>query len=483
VKKHYRIFFFAAPFLLIGFISCKKINEATDLGGDLIPAVDNVNTFEVALNAVTNNMLYNDTSKVNYSDLVAAGDLNDPEFGTTHAGFHFNITPVSLGTNPFLGRDTTKIIDSVVLSLQYDNSYGDTLNGFQTLHVYEIAPNQDFKDTVLYKYADPSTDFPTTGSELGSATFTAKSAKDSIRLIRAGDTTTVNNVVRIRLDNSLGERFAQYDTTASMLSGGYHSDTTSGSIFRKLFAGFAIKADNGSNMLSYFDLTATSQTRLTVYYQIVHNNGKRDTLSTDFNHRTNGQANYVKMTPASNWATYLNNGTPDDDKLYIQSAPSGSYASINVPDLSTLGNKVIHKAEIITSVLPSAGADKFTPPPYLFLDYTNSGTPDTAFLFDRDINLGVNQSIDLSLFGGNLKNNQYRFDITRYVQGIVTRHTPNDTLRLYAPLRTQLFVPLAGIYVRPQIEQAIGMGRVVLGGGNFVNADQRLRLRIIYSNL
>jgi hypothetical protein len=278
VKKHYRIFLFAAPFLLIGFISCKKINEATDLGGDLIPAVDNVNTFEVALNAVTNNMLYDDTTKVNYSDLVAAGDLNDPEFGTTHADFHFNITPVSLGTNPFLGRDTTKIIDSVVLSLQYDNSYGDTLNGFQTLHVYEIAPNQDFKDTVLYKYADPSTDFATTGSELGSATFTAKSAKDSIRLIRAGDTTTVNNVVRIRLDNSLGERFAQYDTTASMLSGGYHSDTTSGSIFRKLFAGFAIKADNGSNMLSYFDLTATSQTRLTVYYQIVHNNGKRDTL-------------------------------------------------------------------------------------------------------------------------------------------------------------------------------------------------------------
>lgn len=483
MKKHTRIFFFAALFLLVGFISCKKINEATDLGGDLIPAVDNVNTFEVALNTVTNNLLYNDTTKVNYSDLVAAGDLNDPEFGTTHAGFHFNLTPVSLGTNPFLGRDTTKIIDSVVLSLQYDNSYGDTVNGVQTLHVYEIAQNPDFKDTVLYKYADPTTDFPTTGSELGTATFTAKSAKDSIRLIRKGDTTTVNNVVRIRLDNTLGERFAQYDTTSSSLSGGYYLDSTNGSIFRKLFAGLAIKADNGSNMLSYFDLTTTSKTRLTVYYQIVHNNGTRDTLSTDFTHRTNGQANYVKMTPASNWASYLNNGTPGDDKVYIQSAPSGSYASVNIPDLSTLGNKVIHKAEIISSVLPSTGSEKFTPPPYLFLDHTNSGTPDTAFLFDRDISLGVNNSIDLSLFGGNLKNNQYHFDITRYVQGIVTRHTPNDTLRLYAPLRTQLYVPLAGAYVRPQIAQGIGMGRVVLGGGNYLNADQRLRLRIIYSNL
>lgn len=483
MKKHNRIFFFAALLLLIGFISCKKINEATDLGGDLIPAVDNVHTFEVALNAVTNNLLYNDTTKVNYSDLVAAGDLNDPEFGTTHADFQFNLTPLSLGTNPFGGRDTTNIIDSVVLSLQYDNSYGDTLSGIQTLHVYEIASNPDFKDTVLYKYSDPSTDFPTTGAELGSASFTAKSAKDSIRLIRAGDTTAVSHVVRIRLDNSLGERFAQYDTTGSLLSGGFHLDSTNGSIFRKLFAGLSVKADNGSNVLSYFDLTSGSKTRLTVYYQTVHSNGTRDTLSTDFAHRTNGQTNYVKMTPASNWATYLNNGLTEDDKVYIQSAPSGSYASVNVPDLSTLGNKVVHKAEIIASVLPSVGSDKFSAPPYLFMDYTNSGTPDTAFLFDKDINLGVNQSIDLSLFGGNLKNNQYRFDITRYVQGIVTRHAPNDTLRIYAPLRTQLFVPLAGAYIRPQIAQGIAQGRVVLGGGNFVNADQRLRLRIIYSNL
>jgi hypothetical protein len=54
---------------------------------------------------------------------------------------------------------------------------------------------------------------------------------------------------------------------------------------------------------------------------------------------------------------------------------------------------------------------------------------------------------------------------------------------LYAPLRTQLFVPLAGIYIRPQIAQGIGQGRVVLGGGNYFNTDQRLRLRIIYSNL
>lgn len=31
------------------FFSCTKINEATELGDDLIPAVDNVNTFDTTL--------------------------------------------------------------------------------------------------------------------------------------------------------------------------------------------------------------------------------------------------------------------------------------------------------------------------------------------------------------------------------------------------------------------------------------------------
>ena len=77
MKRHFPIFFFAALFLVIGFLSCKKINEATELGGDLIPVVDNVNTFEVALSAISNNQRFNipfsDTTKVFYDDFVAPG--------------------------------------------------------------------------------------------------------------------------------------------------------------------------------------------------------------------------------------------------------------------------------------------------------------------------------------------------------------------------------------------------------------------------
>ena len=161
-----RIFVFSIGSVFLGllffFSSCKKINEATELGGDLIPAVDNVHTFEVSLSSVTRNILFSDSTKVLFTDRVALGDLNDPEFGNTHANFDFNIVPSTVGSYPFLNKDSVEI-DSVVLSLAYRAAFGDTLNnGMQTVRVYEIAQNAPFYDTTLYKYTDPNSDFATT---------------------------------------------------------------------------------------------------------------------------------------------------------------------------------------------------------------------------------------------------------------------------------------------------------------------------------
>src|SRR5262249_45918165 len=134
------IFFSSLTFLS----SCKKINEATTLGDDLIPAVDNVHTFEVALSTITNNALFIDTTVVGYNDFVTLGDFNDPEFGHTHANTAFNIIPSTIGVYPFVKQDSLEI-DSVVLSLSYHGAYGDTVNdGIQTLRVFEIDPNSGF---------------------------------------------------------------------------------------------------------------------------------------------------------------------------------------------------------------------------------------------------------------------------------------------------------------------------------------------------
>lgn len=485
MKKHLPIFFFAAFFLSV-FFSCTKINEATDLGGDLVPAVDNVNTFQTTFDAVTNNLLYNDTTKVNFGDLLAAGDLDDPEFGSRHADFYFNILPSVLGVYPFKSKDSIVVMDSVVLSLSYARGYGDTSSGMQTLRVYEIDLGSDFNDTTLYRYSDPTTQFAT-GSELGSKTFSVSSIKDSIPIIRGGDTTKVARVVRIKLSNSLASKFAQFDTTRGPM-GGYYKDTAQnvvpGKKFRSLFKGLAVKADNGGNVLSYFNINDYAKSRLTVYFKVMHPaTGKNDTLSFDFYHTTNGQANYVKTTRAGSWEAYLTNGSNNDDKVYLQSSPSGSYAAVTIPGLSSFKNKVVHRAELIVPRLASAGADVFTPPVQLFLDRTNSFTPDTAFALYKDLGISINGSLDLSLFGGRQKNGAYIFNVTRYVQSIATSQTPNDTLRLYAPLRTTLYAENVKQYITVPVAPAIALGRVVLGGGNYAIPDQRMRLRIVYSNL
>jgi len=455
------------------FLSCKKINEATSLGDKLVPAVDNVHTFEVALNATTNNILFNDSTKVLRSDLVALGDMDDPEFGRTHANIDFNITPSSFGKYPFVKPDSVEI-DSVVLSLSYQAAYGDTLNnGIQTLRVYEIDQNAAFYDTALYRYADPASDFATTGPELGSATFTIKNLKDSLTLIRAGDTAKINNVVRIRLDNSLGLRFKGYDTTESG-NGGFRTD----SIFRKLFRGFSVKADPTGNALSYFSLSDITKTKLTVYFRY----GNTVTSTFDFYHAVNGQSNYIDRQNGSNYLAYLNNMA--GDKIYLQSAP-GSYVSIKIPSLDGFENKVIHRAEIVAQKIPSMSDDVFTVPSQLMLDRRNKSAPDTAFMLQNDLVAGSNGTIGFSVFGGTLlSDNTFRFNISRYVQSLVTKHVPNDTLRIYAPLRTDLFNSNFNTYLKNiPVISAIAKGRVVLGGGSYADSTMRLRLRIIYSDL
>jgi hypothetical protein len=269
----------------------------------------------------------------------------------------------------------------------------------------------------------------------------------------------------------LGARFAQYDTTNA-----YKND----SLFRTLFSGLALKADGTGNALSYFNLSDLANTKLTVYFRAMVN-GKPDTTSFDFYHSTNGQSNYVERQNGGNYLAYLNNGA--GDKGYVQSAP-GSYITIKIPGLDAFSNKVIHRAEIVATKIPSLSDDVFTPPSRLILDRKGSGTPDTAFILQNDLLADANGGLSFATFGGALlSDNTYRFNISRYVQSIVTRHEPNDTLRIYAPLRTNLYNSTIKATLGVPVISAIANGRVVLGGGTYPDSTMRLRLRIIYSNL
>lgn len=482
--------------LLIGFVSCKKINEATELGGGLIPPIDNITTFETYLDIETDNKLFNDTTNVYGSDYLTLGHIaTDPEFGTTHANAYFDLGRPAYMTNPFIHKDSVVGIDSVVLSLSYQTAYGDT-NSFQTLRVYELAQNSAFVDTSYYKYNQA--DFLTTGPELGNRTFQISKLDDSVFHIRKRDTTKLANVIRIPLSVSLGQRFAQYDTMNAS-TGGFRTD----SLFKKLFKGLAIMSDNSGSALTYIDATDNEKTKLTVYFR-VKNAGAVDTTSTDFYHYndryryypnttgTVGQANTIKRTAAGNWATYLANATTNDDRVFLQSIP-GSYAAIRIPALDTFRNSVIHKAELVLTPLRTAQDGSFTHPPVLFLDRINNAG-DTAFSLDYDYyylpeyNAQGSASIlyNPAYFGGLLKSDStYRINITRYMQHILNGKERIMKLRLFAPTRSDVFSNRLGYYGRiftPNIFP--GFGRVVIAGGSYsVAPEKRLKVRVVYSKL
>ena len=484
------ILFFLFSFPL--FFSCKKVNEATLLGGDLVPEVDNINTFDTSFATATDNLLLSDTTKLLYTDAVALGTiLSDPEFGQTNAAVYFQVAPTTFKTYPFKGPKDSVQIDSVVLSLDYISAYGDTGTP-QTVRVYEIAQTAPFYDTAYYTFNQPH--FETTGAELGSKTFTTKSLRDSIYLTH-GDSVRVANELRITLSNGLGERFRDYDTTTSPLSGGYNSYA----LFEKLFRGLALKADEGSgNGLVYFDLSNTAKTRLTIYYRATKNGGE-DTTETAFVHgirvadsavySKGGQANCIIRQPAGGWADYLNNGTSEDDKLYIQSAP-GSAGYIKIPALDAFENKLIHRAELIMTRIATPFQDWFTAPQQLFLDKIKTGNgSDSAFIFHEYLPF-IDQSpgyrFDYASAGGHLRtDNTYRFNVTATVQDILARDSSNYQLRIYSPLETAPY----DARFQPAVPRSIPVfpfpayNRVVLAGGNYTDPERRAQLYVVYSDL
>lgn len=463
---------------IVAFIltSCQKINDATTIGTGMIPAVDNISTFETNLYTETDNFLLTDSTRVLTTDIMALGHiLNDAVFGQVHADGYFSIVPPNAMFYPFYKKDSIVAIDSVILSLAYEGLFGDT-NTTSTLRIFEISQRAGYVDTTLYRYDHPS--FATTNQELGSKSFLLKRLKDTLTLVRRRDTTKVVNVLRIPLTNSFGTRLSNYDTTQTS-NGGYRSD----SLFKTLFRGFAILADNTGNGLTYVNPTSTN-TKLIVYYR-VNKNGAVDTTFTEFYHSKTTQANLVKRTPGGEWASYLANSQTRDDKVFIAASP-GSGATIKIPQLDTLSNVVVHKAELILSPLATGQQGSFGFPPILLLDRINS-RGDTALTFDLDMSTRDNFgsfTYDIGRFGGTLlRDSTYRFDITRYVQKIVTNDSTNYKLRVYAPGRTNLFSPLYRYWGLVPVNSLVAYGRVVFAGGDYINSAKRLRLRIVYSKL
>lgn len=478
MKRKFLAPVFAAFLFVLSYSSCSKI-DTTDLGGELIPAIDNVETFDTILDVISNNILIPDTTTMLYTELHTAGIIeNDAAFGKTQTYFYSSFVPSQIRVYPFVKRDSVTI-DSVVLSLAFNDVYGDT-NALQTFEVREIKPDFAFSDS---GYRINREDIPTWPGLVGSGSVYFASYNDSVFYRNDRDTIRSRGEARIHLDTLWARRFVNYDTTAG---NAYNTD----SLFKTKFRGFEIKPSEASadkRALAYFNLADNARTRITFYCRI-QNNGKTDTIAPHFIYSSGDpEANIVRRTPANEYLTNLNNGLENDELVYLQSTP-GSYISIKVPELSNLDNRVIHRAELIMEQAPTPDENFYRPPNLLFIEAL-SQSGDSVLTVRKDfVPINSSPGYDVNLLGGQYKNSKYVFNITRHVQGIVTERYNNYTLRVTAPfgvtpyylsnadVPTQLRIPIV-------INGKIAGGRVAVYGGAYPDINKRMRLRLTYSKI
>jgi hypothetical protein len=496
VKRNFRLVATAAAVVLL--YACTKI-KSTDLGTGLIPPVDGVTTKDTVLEVFSVNA-GRDTLRAGFSNDYALGYVNDPLFGRTTASINLELKP-GTGNAAFgfeVGKDSLQL-DSVILALHYKSTWADSTQPLR-LQVYEIAQGSRMKADSDYL---STTHFATTGGSLNyngaAVTVDPRRLNDSLHLFRED----AAGQIRIRLNNELGNRFLKlYDS-----SNAYRSD----SAFSTYFAGFQVKPEASGNALLKVSLTG-SNTKLALYYRYTNRSGGTDTAVRYFRFTYNnsllgnaasanaGHANTIDR----DWSgTELAAHFPappslrQDSLLYIQAAP-GLFSRLSIPGLSGLPNMVVHRAELLMEQVPDPASDQRFSPPALFVAAYTGDDPYRRFAMSGDIQFfqggaGVNLynsgygglPVSRKDSGGNLFN-AYTINLSRYVQGIVTRKEPNYNLVLYAPYPHFIYTSPAltsavPVYARPLANEAFGIatGRVRLGGGS--HSRHRMRLRIVYS--
>jgi len=472
--------------LLFIVSSCKKLNEASEIGGNVIPGADGVTTFDTTLTSLqTYNHIFEankDSASVGLTNDQILGNIsNDPLFGKTNAKMFLQLKP---DVYPWIfsgvSNKDSLYIDSVVLVLGWNGSYGDTV-GSQKINVKEIDTHSDFRVDSFYTIYDPG---PLTTTLLGTKTFSPQNLKDSVKAFQ--DTTT--GQLRIRLDNSFGRRLLDYDVTNA-----YATD----SAFNTYFKGFAIEADQSvGNALMAFGIYNNSNTKLAIYYRFTKG-GQDDTTVNYFLVKPGASANHNYVNRFDFAGTPLltaSNTTGEDDLVYIINTP-GSYATVKIPALRNLSNRIIHRAELIVEQVYSFSDNTFTQPFGLMLDVYDSTIGDYKFIpydFNPDQNGSPNPSFGLygqyTVDGVGNPIKVWKFDLTRYVQNILTKQEPLHDFRLFTTQtaygrRRNVVANNSGPYIlaKVNVNPKFAFGRIRLGGGN--HPTQKMRLRLVYSKI
>lgn len=482
--------------LLCGAFACTKI-ETTTIGTGLVPAVDNISTFDTILQVVSNNYIPDDSTRLLPSDDHAVGNVvGDPYFGNTSAQLFFETKPIT-GKFIFAPYDSIVGFDSAVMILRYTGYFGDS-SVPANFKLYQVSQPMQYDSTILPFY-NLQPDLSKNSSKLwGQKTMAANRFKDTIEVKRKDSVyRKVSNELRIPLNQELARNLFYQDTTGAFLND---------SAFKKYLPGFALETEGAAKTLFYFSIN--SGTKLEFYYR-TKTIGRIDTTSTNFVvHGFCGHANKItrNRTGAEINGFLAQNTTAGASQVYLQATP-GTMASVKIPGLELLSNRIVHRAELRVTELgvPTAATSQLLAPRALYLDVADKDNTFRGVPFDLSPLTPYycipSNGIDFSYFGGftnyETVNSErvavYRFSLTRYIQNRVSKGEPVLNFRLSAPFTYYYKNCSSGNFTYPPevflftagagAINRVADGRIRVAGGSHTNPQLRMQLRIIYSKL
>ena len=374
-------------FTIIIFLSA--CDESSELGLEVQPNSDKIEIFNNSLTQsgqlpsflLTTESV--DSLRSDEPSSLLLGSIDDPIFGENISSF---LTQISLAqSNIDLGNNP--IVDSVVLSYSYSGYYGD-------LTSYNIQVNYSdekiYKDSIYYSNQDFSNFFMNSQDLLLDFTISPDSSSSPL--------------LSMSLDNSIGQQILDLG----------NSNMVDNQTFQENFGSFWISEMSlNSNGIIYLNASG-SNSSFTVYY---HNNDSDSLELTFVLDGESARVNLFNEKPLSNLLV-------NESRSYIQSM-AGFQTKIELQNInsidSILSNKAINQVTLSFNVIEDG---IFSPHQNLSLVRVDS-LGNNIFLKDLTVE-------GASHFGGELDNNSYEFNITRFFSNYLINDTYTNELYLLA---------------------------------------------------
>jgi hypothetical protein len=427
---------FLAGLILLSFAlsNCKK---PEDIGLSTLPSDDLLYTNYTDSSTIVSTTIREDTLRSDELSRIVIGSIKDADFGLTNASYFGQIL---LSSTPNLIADSSVAggwaADSLVLSLAYSGSYGDTAMP-QHIHVYRLTEDMHVDSTY---YSNKT--FQTDGVDL--ATQPSYQILPNT-VLTVGTDTAAAPQLRIRLNDALRDE---------IFSRNSQTEFANNDNWLAYFKGIQIMVDpvaSNGGALVYFNPTSAS-TRMTLYY---HEGTESKTYSfTLAGGARTGQTSHDFT--GSSVEQQINDSTLQSDYNYIQSL-AGLKTRISFPYLKHFldsGSILINKAELVIKVTSDTSATMPVPDNILLLAKNSADSYEFPIDYYERSYGGAYSSTDKT----------YTFGITRTIQRIL-----DGTITDYG-------------YTLNILGSMIEGNSAIIGSGKPGGASQ-MKLRLYYTKL